>query len=51
MAESQGPTVVAVAIVFAVVSFLTIILRLISRILIIGRLSPDDCTFFMSRMP
>ncbi|KAL2757014.1 hypothetical protein ACRALDRAFT_1069684 [Sodiomyces alcalophilus JCM 7366] len=43
MAESQGPTVVAVAIVFAVVSFLTIVLRLISRLLIIGRLSPDDC--------
>ncbi|ROT39951.1 hypothetical protein SODALDRAFT_332102 [Sodiomyces alkalinus F11] len=42
MAESQGPTVVAVAIIFAVVSFLTIVLRLLSRILVIGRLSPDD---------
>ncbi|KAK4115452.1 hypothetical protein N656DRAFT_694574, partial [Canariomyces notabilis] len=42
MAETQGPTVVAVAIVFAVISVLTIILRLLSRTLIVGKLSPDD---------
>lgn len=42
MAESQGPVVTSVAIVFAIISFLAIVLRLWARIFIVKSVGLDD---------
>lgn len=41
--ESQGPTVNSVAIVFAVISFIAVVLRLWARISIVRSVGADDC--------
>lgn len=45
MADSQGPVVTAVAIVFAVITFFTITLRMWARAFVVKSLGPDDCKF------
>lgn len=40
--ETHGPTVTAVALTFAVVSFITIVLRLWSRIFVVKTFGTDD---------
>lgn len=45
MEESQGSTVNSVAIVFAVISFLAVALRLWARTCIVRSLGADDCKF------
>lgn len=40
--ESQGPTVNAVAIVFAVITAITITLRLWARVFIVKKVGADD---------
>jgi len=42
MAGTQGPTVVAVAITFAVISFVTIFLRLWARVFVAKTVGADD---------
>lgn len=41
-AETRGPTVTAVAVSFAVISFLAIFLRLWSRIFVVRTFGADD---------
>lgn len=43
MAESQGPLVTTVAIVFAVLTFVAICLRLWARLLLVKSVGADDC--------
>lgn len=43
MAETQGPTVVGIAIAFAAITFLVIILRLFARIYVLKKMGVDDC--------
>lgn len=43
MAESQGPLVTTVAIVFAVLTFITICLRFWARLLLVKSVGADDC--------
>lgn len=43
MAESQGPVVNSVAIIFAVISFFAIVLRIWARAFIVRSLGADDC--------
>jgi hypothetical protein len=42
LSESQGPTAVAICILFAVITFIVISLRLFSRIFIIHSTGLDD---------
>lgn len=49
MAESQGPLVTTVSIVFAVISFLTIAIRLYARLFVSKSLGIDDCKFHNSK--
>ena len=42
MAESQGPTVTTVSVVFGVITILTMALRLFARIYITRSFGPDD---------
>lgn len=43
MAETQGPTVITVSIIFAVISFLAVSLRLWARIFVVKSVWSDDC--------
>lgn len=45
MAESQGPVVNSVAIIFAVISFFAIVLRIWARAFIVRSLGADDCKY------
>ena len=49
--ESQGPTVNAVAIVFAVITAITITLRLWARVFIVKKVGADDGELTPSRPP
>lgn len=40
---SQGPTVVGICIAFAVLTFITLVLRLFARIYVLGKMGLDDC--------
>ena len=51
MAESKGPTVSAVAIVFGVVAAVTITLRLWARVLIVKSVCADDSKSAFAMMP
>ncbi|KAG7122388.1 Satratoxin biosynthesis SC1 cluster protein 4 like [Verticillium longisporum] len=42
MSETQGPTVIAVAAVFAVLLFFTLILRIYARVAVVKSVGPDD---------
>ncbi|KAM0329308.1 hypothetical protein ACHAQA_004613 [Verticillium albo-atrum] len=42
MAETQGPTVIAVAVVFAVLLFFTVVLRIYARVAVVKSVGPDD---------
>ncbi|KAF5020718.1 hypothetical protein F66182_7250, partial [Fusarium sp. NRRL 66182] len=42
MVETQGPTVNSVAIVFAVISFLAVVLRLWTRAFVVKSIGIDD---------
>ncbi|CRK30696.1 hypothetical protein BN1708_015835 [Verticillium longisporum] len=42
MSETQGPTVIAVAAVFAVLLFFTLILRIYARVVVVKSVGPDD---------
>ncbi|OJJ02103.1 hypothetical protein ASPVEDRAFT_132551 [Aspergillus versicolor CBS 583.65] len=42
MAETQGPTVIGIAIAFAVITFFVIILRLFARIYVLKKMGADD---------
>lgn len=46
--ESRGPLVNAIAIAFAVISFITLCLRLFARVFISKSIGPDDCTLGLS---
>lgn len=51
MAETQGPTVTTVSVVFGVITILTISLRLFARIHITKSFGPDDGELRLSRGP
>lgn len=42
MAESQGPTVVTISVIFAVMTFIIMSLRLWARIFIVQKVGYDD---------
>jgi hypothetical protein len=47
MAESQGPKAVGIAIAFAVVTLVVLILRLFARIFVPKKMGVDDCKFLL----
>lgn len=51
MATTQGPVIAGVAISFAVLSFVTICLRLFARIYVLKRMGLDDCKSILSCPP
>lgn len=51
MAETQGPTVTTVSVVFGVITILTISLRLFARIHITKSFGPDDGELCLSLVP
>ena len=50
MAETRGPTVTAVAIIFGVLAAITITLRLWARPLIVRSVCADDSRSIIARM-
>lgn len=51
MAETQGPTVIGIAIAFAVITFFVIILRLFARIYVLKKMGADDCKWLSCCKP
>lgn len=51
MAETQGPTVTTVSVVFGVITILTISLRLFARIYITRSFGPDDGELLLFVVP
>lgn len=49
MAATQGPVIAGVAISFAILSFVTICLRLFARIYVLKRMGLDDCKSILFR--
>jgi hypothetical protein len=43
MAETQGPKVVGIAIAFAAVTFVVLLLRLFARVYVLKKMGVDDC--------
>lgn len=41
--ETQSPTVIAVAVAFAIITFVILSLRLYARIFLVNHVGKDDC--------
>lgn len=50
-AETQGPTVTTVSVIFGVITILTISLRLFARVYITKSFGPDDGELRLSLVP
>lgn len=43
--DTQGPVVSGVAIAFAILTFFILLIRLFSRIFVLGKMGLDDCMY------
>lgn len=47
--DTQGPVVVGICVAFAVITFCVLVLRLFSRVYVLGKMGLDDCKWSVRR--